>query len=268
MAAVASGGGGRLRVLCLHSFRASAAILQKQMSIARWDAAVDDLVDLVYIDAPMPASGPSDLEKHFDPPYFEWWSASQDGKVYVGADTSITYVRDNLTLHGPFDGLLGFSQGGMLASYLLALLQEGEVDMTTPPRFCILIGAGLPRADALAAAFRRPITVPSLHLIGEQETRTFSRHDVSCFKTATKIQSSFSIHVAMWFRAQMMMVLLAYVNFSLDNYPSGVTCRPPATWSRGRSAIPNANYIFLPHMRTSKFAGNHLLAFSIQRSTI
>eukprot|EP00850_Spirogloea_muscicola_P016009 SM000127S26625 [mRNA] locus=s127:107186:109241:+ [translate_table: standard] len=195
MAAVASGGGGRLRVLCLHGFRASAAILQKQMSIARWDAAVGDLVDLVCINAPMPASGASDLEKYFGPPYFEWWSASEvrlptlssllslmlsrssaitgslrmDGKVYVGADTSITYVCDNLTLHRPFDGLLGFSQGGMLVSYLLALLQEGEVDMKVPPRFCILIGAGLPRADALVAAFRRPITVPSLHLIGDKD---------------------------------------------------------------------------------------------------
>eukprot|EP00850_Spirogloea_muscicola_P008313 SM000044S15960 [mRNA] locus=s44:190646:192312:+ [translate_table: standard] len=236
-AAVASGGVGRLRVLCLHSFR---AILRKQMSIARgtprsatswtWLLAQQSVVSSTAAagvhrcaDASERCLGPgealrptllrvvvrgrgptSHIVQPFDVEQVSIISLEslrmQDGKVYVGADTSITYVYDNQTLHGPFDDLLGFSQGGMLASYLLALLQKG-LDMKVQPRLCILIGAGLQRADALAAAFRRPIAVPSLHLIGEQETRTFSRHYANCFKTATKIRSSFSIHVAMFFRA-------------------------------------------------------------------
>ena len=31
----------------------------------------------VFLDAPFPATGKSDVEGYFDPPYFEWWAASK-----------------------------------------------------------------------------------------------------------------------------------------------------------------------------------------------
>ena len=36
----------------------------------------------------------------------------QDFKEYVGFGDSLAFVSDYLTMHGPFDGLLGFSQVG------------------------------------------------------------------------------------------------------------------------------------------------------------
>ncbi|KAL0431868.1 UNVERIFIED_CONTAM: hypothetical protein Sradi_0812800 [Sesamum radiatum] len=63
------------RILCLHSFRTSGGILQKQIS--RWPANVTGELDLVFADAPFLAEGKSDVEGIYDPPYFEWFQSDK-----------------------------------------------------------------------------------------------------------------------------------------------------------------------------------------------
>ncbi|MCO5587716.1 hypothetical protein L7F22_041667 [Adiantum nelumboides] len=46
---------GKLRVLCLHGFRTSAAIFEKQ--IHRWDSSILQLLDLNFLDKPYAAFG-------------------------------------------------------------------------------------------------------------------------------------------------------------------------------------------------------------------
>ena len=56
-----SGGGGKLRVLALHSWRTSASIFAKQLAVAGWTnddgTWLGDLCEFVCVDAPHPASG-------------------------------------------------------------------------------------------------------------------------------------------------------------------------------------------------------------------
>ena len=40
-----------------------------------------------------------------------WWRASEDGSVYDGVDATLEYVISYMQENGPFDGVLGFSQG-------------------------------------------------------------------------------------------------------------------------------------------------------------
>lgn len=63
------------RILCLHGFRTSASILQKL--ILRWPEDVLEKLDLVFLDAPFPARGKSDVEGIFDPPYYEWFQGNE-----------------------------------------------------------------------------------------------------------------------------------------------------------------------------------------------
>jgi len=77
---------------------------------------VDDLVEIIFVDAPNPASGPipDDVAAFFKPPYFEWWNANRnaDGTWrYDNAAVSLAFLEDVAKLHGPFDGIMGFSQG-------------------------------------------------------------------------------------------------------------------------------------------------------------
>lgn len=65
------------RFLCLHGFRTSAEIMKIQLH--KWPKSVIDRLDLVFLDAPFPCQGKSDVEGIFDPPYYEWF---QFNKVF------------------------------------------------------------------------------------------------------------------------------------------------------------------------------------------
>lgn len=124
----------------------------------------------MYIDAPAPASGESAVKDIFEGPYFEWWKASPDYRVYEGWGDSAAFVSDFLSMHGPFHGLLGFSQGGMLSATLVAMQQQGLASANVPAiGFCLLVGSSKPRAAHLQHLFGSPLTCPSLHFIGERD---------------------------------------------------------------------------------------------------
>lgn len=63
------------RILCLHGFRTSGRILQA--GIGKWPDTILRDLDLDFLDAPFPATGKSDVERFFDPPYYEWYQANK-----------------------------------------------------------------------------------------------------------------------------------------------------------------------------------------------
>lgn len=65
-------GSRKLRLLCLHGFRTSGEIIKKQVT-GKWPESVLEKLDLVFVDAPFPCHGKSDVEGIFDPPYYEWF---------------------------------------------------------------------------------------------------------------------------------------------------------------------------------------------------
>ena len=92
------------------------------------------------------------------PPYRSWWDASDEGRVYEGWDRTRDSLRD---LVAPLArvGVLGFSQGAILAAALAALSDHGAFP---PIAFVILIAGRTPRADAIVPFLERPISIPSL----------------------------------------------------------------------------------------------------------
>ena len=195
-----SEGGEKLRVLCLHSFRTSANILRDQLDIAQWGSSLGDLCEFTFMDAPHLATGeiPADVASFFEPPYREWWNANEvDGRIeYVGLDESLAAIDDFAAQHGPFDGVLGFSQGATLTGLLAATgIAEGkgpfacgigvgeEAAPTTPPPFALMISGMLARtasarelyaaaAAGVEAAAERggaEAATPSLHIVGDSD---------------------------------------------------------------------------------------------------
>ena len=74
-----------------------------------------------------------------------WWNAAEVAerpavsKTYVGLEESLALARQTLQEHGPFDGLLGFSQGATLG----ALLCLAPSSPPLPPRSCRLLSCPL-----------------------------------------------------------------------------------------------------------------------------
>lgn len=44
-----------------------------KIQLHKWPKSVIDRLDLVFLDAPFPCQGKSDVEGIFDPPYYEWF---------------------------------------------------------------------------------------------------------------------------------------------------------------------------------------------------
>lgn len=64
------------RILCLHGFRTSGLILRSLIT-SKWPDTVLRNLDLDFLDGPFPATGKSDVERFYDPPYYEWYQASK-----------------------------------------------------------------------------------------------------------------------------------------------------------------------------------------------
>ncbi|OMO73028.1 Serine hydrolase FSH [Corchorus olitorius] len=162
------------RILCLHGFRTSGEILKKL--VHRWPETVLEKLDLVFLDAPYPALGKSDVEGIYDPPYYEWFQANQDFTEYTNFEECLAYIEDYMIKNGPFDGFLGFSQGAVLAAALPGMQRDGLALTKVPKiKFVILISGGkfgglkFGHTKLTSTAFSSPVECPSLHIIGEMD---------------------------------------------------------------------------------------------------
>ncbi|KAG4166148.1 hypothetical protein ERO13_A13G112800v2 [Gossypium hirsutum] len=213
----------KLRILCLHGFRQNASCFKgRSASLAK---KLKSIAELVFIDAPheLPFIYQSSTEaknscapptgQHAPPPEnckrkYAWLVASDfGGKVEAdwkianqpfdplqyqgqtdGFDVSLAYLKKMFSEQGPFDGILGFSQGAAMAALLCAQGDKlkAEIDL----RFVILCsGFALPLADF----WQKPINCPSLHIFGSdprkdrQITSHTSRYLASRFEDGCSV---------------------------------------------------------------------------------
>ncbi len=156
-------GARKLRVLCLHGYRGSAATLRAQARALEADAA--PIAEFVYLDAPSLAAGD-----------FGWWHAERDGGAahYRGWAISRDAVVAAFGRLGPFDGVFGFSQGAALASLLVGLrAPAGPPTHGRPLAFDFaLLAGGFASADPAHAALYEAsdaYALPTAHVIGRAD---------------------------------------------------------------------------------------------------
>uniref|UniRef100_A0A7N0TIY6 Serine hydrolase domain-containing protein n=1 Tax=Kalanchoe fedtschenkoi TaxID=63787 RepID=A0A7N0TIY6_KALFE len=169
----------RMKILCLHGFRTSGAFLKKQIS--KWDPSIFADFDLDFPDGAYPAGGKSDIETIFPPPYFEWFQFEKDFTVYFNLEECISRLCDYITTNGPFHGLLGFSQGTSLAGLLLGYQAQGKVLKDHPPfKFFVAVSGSKFRAPSIRdVAYKDPISVKSVHFIGEKDWLKLPSEDLA-----------------------------------------------------------------------------------------
>lgn len=142
-----------LRVLCLHGYHGSAAVLRTQM--ARFVAALPASVDFVYVDAPSLAAGD-----------YGWWHAGSGGW-----ERTRTWATQMFRSTGGFDGVFGFSQGAALTG-LLAGVQEtrtGDPHEDINFDFAVMVGGFKSDAAQPDDLFTDPLRVASVHVIGRTD---------------------------------------------------------------------------------------------------
>ncbi|KAL8482474.1 hypothetical protein ACS0TY_027967 [Phlomoides rotata] len=160
----------KLRLLCLHGFRTSGEIIRKQVT-GKWPESVLQKLDLVFVDAPFPCQGKSDVEGIFDPPYYEWFQFNKGFTEYENFDECLAYIEDCIIKNGPIDGLLGFSQGAILSAGLAGLQANGLAFTRVPKLKLVVIigGAKFRNTTVIEKAYSSPIKCPSVHFLGDQD---------------------------------------------------------------------------------------------------
>ncbi|KAL3845676.1 hypothetical protein ACJIZ3_003079 [Penstemon smallii] len=160
----------KLRLLCLHGFRTSGEIIKTQVT-TKWPESVLEKLDLVYVDAPFPSQGKSEVEGIFDPPYYEWFQFNKEFTKYENFDECLAYIEDFMIKNGPFDGFLGFSQGAILSAALPGLQANG-VALTKVPKIKVVFiigGAKFRNLSIAGKAYSSPTQCPSVHFLGDQD---------------------------------------------------------------------------------------------------
>jgi pimeloyl-ACP methyl ester carboxylesterase len=137
-----------LRMLCLHGYHGSAAILRRQM--APLAAAIPPNVELVYADAPSLSAGD-----------FGWWHEGFSGWERT-RDWAVELVGSS-----PVDGIFGFSQGAALTGLLAALRDSSPAPLSF--EFAIMVGGFTSTMPQHAGLFPRKLTVPSVHVTGRSD---------------------------------------------------------------------------------------------------
>ncbi|KAF0695587.1 Aste57867_13627 [Aphanomyces stellatus] len=165
----------KLRFLCLHGGRSNSTIMTLQTS--GFLQAFGASADLVELDGTYKASGPPEDEilSIFgeDEPYFEWWDSNDhEDEVYPGWEKSLERVQRHVEHKGPYDVILGFSQGAMMATLMTAHYLEKK---WVPYKAVVLVGGmwpadGMPSSsDNQGDAGNVQLNFPAIHVLGEKD---------------------------------------------------------------------------------------------------
>ena len=102
--------------------------------------------------------------------FYEWLNAEPDPggdanlRTYTYVDEAVSKIVDHVNSHGPYDGFLGFSQGGTVC-HLLGLLAANGKLACPPPRFLILLSCRMtrhaPHQPLVEGARAAPLAVPT-----------------------------------------------------------------------------------------------------------
>lgn len=121
----------RLRFLCLHGYRQNGITFKSKIGSFRKH--INKYAEFVFVTAPHSVPG---TEEGVDPNEAQcsWWFNKEDGTFSgknksapaIGFEESVRLVERVWANLGPFNGLLGFSQGACFVGLLCSLSARGS----------------------------------------------------------------------------------------------------------------------------------------------
>lgn len=157
-------------------------------------------IKLSYADIPGVNVDGADASADEQPEAYGWWRRKGDGEpfTYEGIEQGLATIAETMAREGPFDGVIGFSQGGAAAGMVAALLEDGrraafesaqskggirfpdsftkdsgyiEESVQAPLKFAVSYSGFGASTNALYQAFYEPkIQTPMMHFLGSLDT--------------------------------------------------------------------------------------------------
>nr|ASK38716.1 hydrolase 341 [Paecilomyces divaricatus] len=173
-----------VRFLCLHGWGTNIQILQSQLGPLMRELQKDNSAEFHFIQGDVEADPGPGIEGFYEGPYYSFYQfprtfPDSDDEEDDGGDASMfeayEMIYDIIAEEGPFDGILGFSHGGTLASGFL--IHHSKTSPYTPPPFrCAVFFNSLPpfRMDpgeelVVDDDLARHLTIPTLSIAGTRD---------------------------------------------------------------------------------------------------
>ncbi|XP_015121354.1 esterase OVCA2 [Diachasma alloeum] len=163
----------KIRILAIHGYYQSGPIFRSKLGSLRKGF---KKINFVFAEAPHevpPGQFANDGEEAVGGK--GWWfnteshyfRATEPSNLSVGYEESLAYIEKVFQKEGPFDGILGFSQGASFVSILCALQQKKLSPINF--KFAILISGFKSLCAPHAKFYDEPIDLPTLHVFGESD---------------------------------------------------------------------------------------------------
>ncbi|KAF5716828.1 serine hydrolase FSH [Fusarium mundagurra] len=175
-----------MRILCLHGMGTNSKVLEMQTSALRHQLSHSQSHKYEYVDGGEPMPPAPGIEAFIgDDESLAYYHPHSAKSILTAIDDLWEYIAEE----GPFDGVLGFSQGASLAAMIIARARHSN---PPPFQFAIFFCAGLPYCEKSLSAgevkFLRledtqgpVIHVPTAHIFGKKDP------DVSYSKAMTEL---------------------------------------------------------------------------------
>jgi predicted lipase len=172
----------KLKILCLHGFRHNSELFKKSM-----DSTIKKLsklnVEFDFYDSPINYVGEEEGDDDKNN-YRQWWSANKDNVLtlenYDTLEQSIQNLKHKWE-EGKYDGLLGFSQGSVLAQIFAYQIQNKLLE-TYEPKF-IVLASTFPITDTnYKKYYQEQLNCKTVIMTGSRDTLVDMKHTLSIIK--------------------------------------------------------------------------------------
>ncbi|KAG8233020.1 hypothetical protein J437_LFUL013689 [Ladona fulva] len=163
-----------LRILCLHGYRQNATYFKEKLGGFR--KLIKKTAELVFVSAPLEVSQ-NDFRNESGTVVDGrgWWFSREDNYFRAldpsdfcyGFEESLKVVEKVFAEEGPFDGILGFSQGAAFAAILCSMQQKGELSFQF--QFAVIVAGFKSLCTPHGKYYADIIRLPSLHVFGETD---------------------------------------------------------------------------------------------------
>lgn len=127
-----------MRFLCLHGKGTSARIFQSQSASFR-KLLDDSSFQFDFVDAPFPSTAAPGIDLFYPPPYYSFYDPD-----LASLKAAHKWLLSYLETHGPYDGVMNFSQGCALTSSLLLYHQQHHPEKAPLFKVAVFICGGVP----------------------------------------------------------------------------------------------------------------------------
>ncbi|GFY59631.1 esterase OVCA2 [Trichonephila inaurata madagascariensis] len=169
----------KLKLLCLHGYRQDTDSFKDK--IGGFKKSIKGTTELVFLNAPHEISPESCISNTENGVSIlkggrSWWFCDESNDFNSrtecekanGFESSVNAINEAFKTQGPFDGILGFSQGGAMAA-LICALKEHQAFMHDF-HFVVLIAGFQSRSKCHQYLYTKPMNIQSLHIIGENDS--------------------------------------------------------------------------------------------------